>query len=183
MTDYLLPIQNDGTSYGGGPILTYKPTQFITIEAGVGYGVSKFDSNVQTGSTYIADRSNFNGITANLAIRHTINSSSSHYVRVSKDRELGLGSNFNDVFSVQYGISYRLMRGIILRSTLVYENFEASGAGGEKADRYLLYLGTDYRLARQWTIAIAYAFGLKDSIVAGRDYTQNRVTLDLTRHF
>jgi len=180
ITDYDLEIQNDGISYGVGPILTYKPTQFLSIVLGVGYGVSKFDKPVTAG--HIADTSEFGGFTASLEVRHTINSSMSHYLRVVRDRELGLGSNFNEMFSVQYGTSKRLTSAIALRVTGVYEHLLASG-GGEEADRYLLYLGTDYRLTRQWAIGLAYALSLKDSVFFGRDYTQNRLTLDVTRHF
>jgi hypothetical protein len=178
MTFYDQKIQNDGSGYSVGPRITYKPTHFLTIEAGVSYAVSSFE---QTGT--IADTSEFTGITAMLSIRHRINSSFSHYLNFTKDRELGLGSNFNEIFSAQYGFNYRFTSAIALNTTLVYENFSSSAATGEAADRYLVYLGTSYQITRLWSVSVAYAFGLKFSDAPDRNYLQNRLTLELARKF
>ena len=65
----------------------------------------------------------------------------------------------------------------------MYENVRESVLWGGTAERYLYYLGTSYQLTRKWGMGLAYTLSLKQSNFAVRDYTQNRLTLDLTRQF
>ena len=70
-----------------------------------------------------------------------------------------------------------------LHSTLAWETLDESGPTGETADRYLFSIGTSFRLSQHWSSAMAYTLSWKDSSLLGGDYVQNRLTLDITRHF
>jgi hypothetical protein len=178
ITEYVRAVQNDGTSASIGPRLTARLGEFILAEAGAQYTVSEYD---QTGT--IADRDGFEGFTYFGGLRHRVNSRVSHSLRLSESVGPGYGSNFTDVFALQYGISMKVMAPMTLNGTFVFEDVSSSGDSGEDSQRYLWYLGTALRLSSRWNLGMGYSLGIKDSALPNRDYTQNRVTLELTRHF
>ncbi len=178
LTDYIEPVQNDGVSFSVGPQVSVKVTRFITVDGNVSYTQSKYD---QTGS--IADRSEFSGMSFAFAVKHNINSRMNHSLRWSRSISPGFGSNFNELTSLQYSASWRFSSLLALNSTVTYENLEASGVSGERADRYLWYLGTGWQVARRWHVGLGYSMAWKNSDQAQRDYRQNRVTVDLTHDF
>src|SRR5437762_2329353 len=112
-----------------------------------------------------------------------MNSRTTHNLRVAHSITPGFGSNFDELTVVQYGINWRFNSYLSLNSTLSYEHLHASGTLGERADRYLAYVGTGWQIARGWNLGLGYSFAWKDSDKALRDYRQNRVTLDLTHEF
>jgi hypothetical protein len=177
-SDYLLHIQNDGVSYSIGPQATVKLTKFISADAGVSYTRSIYEHNGT-----IADRSNFSGVSYSFGIKHNMNSRTSQSLRLAHSITPGYGSNFDELTVAQYGISFRFNSYLNLNSTLSYEHLHASGSLGERADRYLCYVGTGWQIARRWNLGLGYSFALKDSDLPLRDYQQNRVTLDLTHEF
>jgi hypothetical protein len=178
ITEYLLPIQNDGTIFSVGPHATLRVTDFLTGDAGVSYTIAEFDP---TGT--LLDRDDFEGFTYYGGLRHRMNSRVTHSLRVSKAILPGLGSNFTDILAVQYGAQIRLAAALTLNSSLTFEDFSSSGIFGEDSQRYLWYLGSNIRLSSRWHLGASYAIALKDSAAPGRDYMQNRVTLQLTRRF
>lgn len=178
LTDYVQPIQNDGTTLTIGPRLTARLSDFLSAEAGLYYTLSEYDQN-----GILADNDRFAGITYYGGVRHRMNSRTSQTLRLSKSINPGFGSNFTDIFSVQYGISLRILAPMTLNGTFVFEDISASGVIGEDSRRYLWYLGSVLRISSRWDLGIGYSLGIKDSQLPNRDYTQNRVTLELTRHF
>lgn len=178
VTEYVERIQNNGVSYTLGPRVSFRPSKFLTIDASAGYTTSSYS---QTGT--IGDRSDFQGASAQLGVQHRMNSRTSQSFRLSKSLNPGLGSNYTDTLSMQYGLTLRATKAISLNPSLTYETLASSGVGGEQADRYMFYVGTGFQFTRRWNMGVAYSFGWKDSQLPGRDYTQNRVTLDFTRQF
>ena len=178
LTTYSEPIQNDNESYRVGPYFTLKLSKFLSLDGAVGYSVSHFR---HTGS--LNDTSDFRGPVFEAGLRHIINSRLSHGLRMSRSHELGFGSNFNDLFSLQYDLQARMSSSIHVNTKVVYENFQTSGLAGEKAQRVLVYLGSGYQLTRRWNFAVAYGFALKDSNLPDNGYLQNRLTLDFSRQF
>jgi hypothetical protein len=177
-SEYLKHIQNDGMSYSIGPQVSVRITKFLSAEATLSYTRALYEHNGT-----IADRSDFSGLSYSFGIKHNMNSRTSQNLRVAHSLTPGYGSNFDELTVVQYGISWRMNSYLNLNSTFSYENLRASGAIGEHADRYLWYIGTGWQFARRWNLGIAYSFAWKDSNQQFRDYTQNRVTLDLTHEF
>ncbi len=177
-SEYAQKIQNGGDSYSVGPGISWHPTKRIDIDASVSYWVSSFD---QTGT--IGDKSQFAGEVFSISARQTLNRHTSHNVRFSRTIGLGLGSNYTDGYTVQYGLLRQLSRNISINANLAYEPFQSSGIGGEMGNRYLFNVGTGFQLTKAWHAGLGYGFAWKDSSVPNRNYTQNRLTLDLTRRF
>jgi long-subunit fatty acid transport protein len=157
--------------------VSYQLSKFITLEASAGMTLSDYSD-----SGTVADTSNFNSVTYQAGIQHTINKRLSHALRGGRSLSLGYGSNFTDMFNLQYSFKWLLSQGITLYGTAAYEDFSVSN-GGEQAQRYLFNLGTSYQFTRQWVLGVNYAFSLKDSPIVTNEYQQNRLVLELTRHF
>jgi hypothetical protein len=178
ITDYLQQIQHDGWGYSMGPLVAFQASENLLIDGGVDWSVSRFDN-----SGSILDRSNFQGMTYHVGARHVFNAHMHHNLRLRKSVDLGLGSNYTDTMALQYGVTATLRRGVTVNSILAYDQSTVSGAGGESSDRYMFYLGTGFALSRSWQLGLGYSFAWKDSDQAGRDYTQNRITLDASYRF
>lgn len=174
---YLQQVQNDGVSYSVGPQTKVKVTRFLTLEGSVAYTRSDYD---QTGT--ILDNSDFSGVSFALAANHNINSRMSQSARAARSVSPGFGSNYNELSVLQYNLSWRFNSFFGLNTTFVYEHLKASG-GGEIADRYVWYLGGSWDFARRWRAGLGYSLAWKDSDQPGRNYQQNRVTLDVTHDF
>jgi hypothetical protein len=177
ITEYLRHVQNDGTSFTVSPLATYHATDLITLDASVGYTIANFERNGT-----IADTSDYAGITWQVGARHTINSRMSHNLRLSRSVTPGLGSNFSEVTAFQYGFLWKVNSWIGLNSNFSYEDLFASG-GLDKAQRFLTYIGFNFKMSRHWNGALSYGFAWKDSEDPSRNYTQNRVTIELSRLF
>lgn len=178
ITQYALNVQNDGSGYTFGPHLTWKPSPFLTLSASAGWSVSEFGS-----SGTIGDTSDFGGIYWQVAARHTINPRASEDVRFSHGTSLGFGSNYSENYALQYGLQFRVSGAVTIQTSLGWEHFRSSGPAGEQADRFIASIGTGFKLTRNWHLGGSYSFASKDSDAPGRDYVQNRVTLEFTRAF
>lgn len=176
--EYCENIQNNGTSFNYGPVVSYKYSSFLVFDASAGWTESSYD---QTGT--IGDASAFHGFTYQFGCRHTINRRTSEDLRIGRRLSAGFNSNFTDSLAVQYGLRRQVTSAIWLHSVFGWEMLEESGTTGENADRYLFSIGTSFRLSRHWSTAVAYTLSWKDSDQLGGDYVQNRLTLDITRQF
>jgi hypothetical protein len=176
LSSYVADVHNNSHSYGTGPTVVVKPSQFITIEGAVSYSISSYDSN---GS--VEDSADFSGLTGQLIVRHTLNSRMSHEIAFTHGVESALNSNFYELSSLRYGLSARVGRAINLNARVHYEHYSSSL--DEKADRVGLHLGASYEFARRWQMQVGYGFNLKDSNLPGNDYLQNRVTMEFSRQF
>lgn len=174
---YAENTQNNGTSLNVGPVLVYRPTQFISATAFIGYSV------VQQEASSIAPAGTLDGVAANLTIEHRLNRYLSHDLRLSQGRFLGINGIFNETFVAQYGILARLNSKVNVRATAMLETLTGEGRFSEDATRQLFYIGTGYQLTRKWSWNAGYTFSLRESDRAGRGYTQNRFTIDINREF
>ncbi len=172
-------FQSDAQSYTIGPMMVFRPTDVITVNGTVGYSTMSFAGNGSVPDTSQPG----GGISSLLSIQHKINRYFSHDLNFSSGLLLGVGNNFNRTFAAQYGVSARFSDGLTLRSSFTYDTVDSSGPQGEYAHRFLLYLGTGCQITRLWSMEVGYSFALRDSTVSDRDYSQNRLTLDITREF
>jgi hypothetical protein len=178
ISDYRASVQNDGWTFGTGPVWSHKLSQFVTLHASLGYTISGLGDRGTIGDT-----STFEGLTFQFGGRHTINRRTSHDLRFARHVGLGFGSNFTDTFAAQYHLRTEISPRTTLNSTFSFEHLEASGIGGESANRFLFSLSSGWRLTQDWSTAASYTFGLKESNLGGGDYLQNRLTLDISYHF
>ena len=178
LSQYQLPIHNNGETLTIGPNLIARVSDFLTADLSVGYTTATYD---QTGT--IQDSSDFEGMSFSGGLKHRMNSRTTQTLRVVKNIDPGFQSNFTDVLSLQYGLEMKMAAALTLHGTFVFEDLSSSGRFGEESKRYLAYLGTKARVSRRWLAGLSYSFGWKDSQLPGRDYTQNRITLDVSHEF
>jgi hypothetical protein len=176
---YSTNFEASAQSYTIGPIVVFRPTEFISLNAGAGYTMMTFDQAPFRGGPSQSGGS----LSLLISADHKINRFLSQDLNISNARSLGIDSNFNEEFIVQYGLSARFSAGITVRSSVTFDRLQSSGLFSENADRYLLYIGTSHQLTRLWKAAIGYTYVLKNSDVVDRGYSQNRVTLDISREF
>jgi hypothetical protein len=178
LSTYRDSYQNDGAAFTVGPFVSWQMTRFLSLDASVGYTVSSFEDRGLLG-----DRSDFQGFSFQIGLRHRINSRTSQNLRFGRSVGLGFGSNFTETYSLQHGFTMQLNRAMSVNSLFSYENYSASNIGGESGSRFLYYIGIGYQMSRRWHAMLGYSFAWKDSALAGRDYTQNRVVVELQRRF
>ncbi|WCJ59051.1 hypothetical protein NXS98_15230 [Fontisphaera persica] len=178
MTFYRDSFQNDGTAFNIGPFVTWEATRFILLDASVAYSLATYDTNNR-----IADASDFQGLVFQVGVRHRINRRMNQNLRVGRTAGLGFGSNYTEMYSLQHGFQWQLNRAMSVNTLFSYENFQASNVGGDSGNRYMAYVGFNYSLTRTWNATLAYSYALKDSAIEGRDYSQNRLTLELQKRF
>ena len=177
-SEYLQPTHNNSTSQSVGPFVTWQPSHFLTVDAGVSYSVTTFD---RSGS--IVDQTDFSGMTFQISAKHRLNSRMTQSLHLSKGTQQGFLSNFTEIFVAQHNFSARVSRAATLSTGMTYEDFAASGGGGEAGYRVLLNIGAAYKVLKNWDLGLNYAWALKDSNAPGNDYLQNRVGLNVTRNF
>ena len=172
-------FENTARSYTIGPIAVFRPSEFISLNASVGYSMMTFDQAPVRGG---ASQSGGN-LSVLFSAQHKVNRYLMQDLNISNGRALGIDSSFNEEFVVQYGLSGTFSRGMTVRSTFTYDSIQASGPLGENANRYLFYIGTGHQITRLWKVGIGYTYVLKQSDVVDRGYSQNRVTVDVSREF
>lgn len=175
--EYADASQNNGTSYNVGPVAVYRPTEFLSGSAFVGYTVINQDASSVT------PEGSLSGVSANVAVEHRFNRVISHDLKLTHGRFLGISGTFNETFVAQYGIVARLNSKVSVRTTAMAETLSGEGPAAESALRQLYYIGTGYQWLRKWSWNAGYTYSQRDSDIAGRGYVQNRITIDINREF
>jgi hypothetical protein len=161
-----------------GPFVTWQPSHFLTVDAGVSYSVITFD-----GSGSLTDQTDFRGMTFQISAKHRLNSRMTQSLHLSRGTQQGFQSNFTELFVAQHNFSARVSKAARLTTGITYENFAASGGDGDDGYRVLLNIGAAYKVLKNWDLGLNYAWAMKDSTAPGNDYLQNRVGLNVTRNF
>jgi hypothetical protein len=96
-------IQNNGDNYMVGPFVDIGLTQNTHIYAEGGYQLFEFD---QTGT--ILDNSNANTWYARVDIDNRLSEAFSQRLSFTKSAEVGFGSNFYDLYHLEYAIDWKI---------------------------------------------------------------------------
>lgn len=192
-------FQNGTMSYGAGPVVSFRPNQFIAASAGVQYTIATFDS-----SGSIADTTEFSGFTWQGSISHQLSERITHAVMFSSGVNSGLGSNFTESTTVGYTLAWRFMERMGLNAGFDYTNFKQSSrsdtliivatpqglfgvpvtiVANDEATMYNFTVGTGYQISDRITTALSYAHSVRDSRFAGRSFSANSVTLVVNFRF
>lgn len=198
-TTFSQQFQNASTTYGAGPMLSFQPSDFITLSGSVQYTISEFSTDGQ-----ISDTSEFSGLTYQITASHRITSTISHSVTVSSGVNSGLGSNFTETFTTGYrafwqfhermglnlGFTYSKMTQSQSQQALVPITFPSgtflvpvSFIANDEASTYDFSLGTSYQLTDRANLALNYNHSIRDSRFATRSFSVNTVTLSINYRF
>lgn len=174
-------IQNGGTSYMAGPFAQIALTQntHLYVEG----GFQSFDFN-HDGS--INDTSDSNTWYARADLSNQLSEAFSQRLSFTKSTEVGFGSNFYELYHLEYAADWKIMENLTFDPSVFYEHYKTSapaGFQGETADRYGISLGLRYILTPSVTLGLDYRYLLKNSDLPGLDYRQNLVLLSVYYNF
>src|SRR5262249_26775642 len=115
---------------------------------------------------------------------HRANEYFSHRLLGSKTAEIGIGSDFYDLYHIEYVADWKnFIANTEFSPSLFYEHFEKSGGFSEEGDRFGTALAFRYHLTNTITLGLDYRFIWKDSNLPDNDYYQNLAFLSLYYKF
>lgn len=192
--------RSDGTNFLIGPTLDWDITPYLNLYAEVGYQMLKFDGATDFSTTFFEQEDLFGDLTDEqrelfedsedsndyyfkLQLTHTPNDVFEHGLLASKTAELGLGTNFYDLYHFEYGFTYKGISNLEISPMAFYEYYESSGQFPEEAHRAGTAVGLRYHVTTSLTLGLDYRFLWKDSNFPDADYYQNIVFLSLYYRF
>jgi hypothetical protein len=174
-------VQNGGTSYLVGPFVDAALTQNTHLYAEVGYQDFTFDRNGT-----INDQSDSSSWYTRISISNRLSESFSQRLSFTKTAEVGYGSNYYDLYHLEYAADWKIMQNLTLDPSVFYEHYKTSSPTGlqaESADRYGAAIGLRYVLTPSITLGLDYRYLYKNSDIATLDYRQNLVLLSVYYNF
>ena len=187
--------RQDGTNVLVGPFIEWKLSEVMTfyVEGGVQDlnfdGSSSFDRDFLKGlssdeRTLFKDDEDSSAWYVKFELNHQANDYFSQRLSGSKTSEIGIGSNFYELYHIEYGADWKnFFANTEFSPTFFYEHYETSGFGGEEADRFGAAIGIRYNLTNSITLGLDYRFIWKDSNLEDADYYQNLAFLSLYYKF
>ncbi len=174
-------VQNNGNNYMLGPFadITLGQNTHAYVEAG--YQDFHFDNNGT-----IADKSNANTWYARAEIDNRLTESLSQRLSFTRSAEIGFGSNFYELYHLEYAADWKITESLVLDPSIFYEHYSTSAPlnnVGEKADRYGAAIGLRYIYNASITLGLDYRYVYKNSDLPDLDYRQNLVLLSLYYNF
>ena len=187
--------RQDGTNLLVGPFIEWKISEVMTfyIEAGVQDlnfdGSSSFDKDFLKGltkseRTLFKDDEDSSSWYVKFELNHQANDYFSERLSGSKTAEIGIGSNFYDLYHIEYTADWKnFFSNTDFSPSVFFEHYETSGLGGEDANRFGAALGIRYTLTNSITLGLDYRFIWKDSNREFSDYYQNLAFLSIYYKF
>lgn len=178
---YESALLNSGISYHIGTFANYNLSQYLHIQAGLGYQGGQYDS-----SGGVEDSSSLGTYYGNIAVVNSLNSRLSHSLSVGREAQRGAFSNFTVSNYVKYQTVWSIIDQVNLNSWASYEDIDESG--GLFAQHFCYFsLGISCSLNLSSRIGLSLAYTLTkrtafdDLQVRGGslDFTENRISLHL----
>jgi hypothetical protein len=172
-------IMNDSADFSVGGFVETQVTSYLRVRGAVGYQWMDFDNN-----GLIRDQSDLSDYYANILISHRLNAQISQGLSAGHESQLGVNSNYITLNYIRHTITWNIIRNTLLTTEFFYEDANDSGGFIDEHFHRVGAAGTvGYQLTPHVTLGLRYQYTQKDSNVAGRNYIQNRVSLDGTYSF
>jgi hypothetical protein len=172
-------VLNDSTDYSGGAFAEMQLSSYLRFRVAGGYQWINFDNNGLVG-----DQNDLSDWYANILISHRINATLSQSVSAGHENQLGVNSNYITLNYIRHTITWNFIRNTLLTTEFFYEDADDSGGFINEHFQRVGAAGTvGYQLTPHVTLGLRYQYTQKDSNVPGRNYIQNRVSLDGTYSF
>jgi hypothetical protein len=193
--DFKESSRQDGTNLLLGPFIEWKISDVMTLylEGGIQNlnfnGTSTFDEDffhtlTDEERALFADNEDSSSWYAKFELDHRANDYFTHRLLGSKTSEIGIGSNFYDLYHIEYAADWRnFIANTDFSPSIFYEHFETSGRFPEEGDRYGAALAVRYHLTNTITLGLDYRFIWKDSNLPHADYYQNLAFLSVYYKF
>lgn len=170
---------NDSVTYSVGPFVETQITNYLKLRASGGYQFINFD-----GGGGVLDASDSNDFYASILLSHRINANIFETLSAGHESQLGVNSNFVALNYVRHTATWNIINRTLLNTELFYEDGDDSGGiFSEHIQRYGGAIALGYQITKHVTLGLRYQYTQKQSDQPGRDYKQNRVSLDGTYSF
>jgi hypothetical protein len=185
VTDYLLPIQNNNTTYSLGPYADWNITEFITATIRGGPTIYRFDAlgtnqPASTLSSYYFD----------FSLTHQLTQFISHRLSVDQEVNLGYnrGNNYNEQLSVDYTIDWLATANTHFELNLTYEDGTQPlqifiFTVNENYNRVGVSASASYQLTDKLGGSMSVAHWKRNSNIFGNNYDDDSVSLQLNYSF
>lgn len=179
-TTYDQAVLNDNQQYSAGIYGDWRPGSFFSVQPRVGYTI--FESG-QTSASIKGQ--NLNSWYANLTLAHQATDFLSYSLSAGHEIRLGIQSDAIEVSYIRPSVNWNVIKDVTLQTSLFYEH--GIEGGGQQAsllennyDWYGGGLSLSYSPMKKVRISLNYRLTLRSSNEASREYTQNRVGLQIT---
>jgi hypothetical protein len=176
---YSQDFLNDSVTYSVGPFVETQITNYLKLRAAAGYQLIDF-----AGGGGVMDSSDSNDFYANVLLSHRLNAAITQTLSAGHESQLGVNSNYVALNYVRHTATWNIINGVLLATELFFEDGDDSGGiFSEHIQRYGGAATVGYQLTPHITLGLRYQYTQKQSDQPGRDYKQNRVSLDGTYSF
>lgn len=156
-----------------------KVSQYIDYTAGAGWQLVMFNESNNPENTGNSSNPYFY-----LTLDHTLNNYFSHRVTTGFEAAPSTQSNYLQMFFVQYGFNWMLIRDWSLGGSAYYQNgLDSPGPNSENFDRVGGSISLNYQLTKHWVLNIYYGITSKASDVTIDSYNQQIFGLNATYNF
>lgn len=172
-------VLNNSTDASGGAFVESQLSNYLRFRLAGGYQWIGFDSG---GS--VMDNHDVNDYYANILVTNRLNAMLSQSVSAGHENQLGVNSNYVRLNFVRHTITWNIVRNTLLTTEFFFEDGDESGGFIDEHFHRVGAAGTvGYQLTPHVTLGLRYQYTQKYSDVPGRNYIQNRVSLDGTYSF
>ena len=178
-THYTEPELSDNRHVSLGPFARYNLSQSAEIRASFGYAHYWFDT-----SSFITNATSQSSFYADVTVTHHPTTRTSQTLNFGQSLSTDINSSPIQLLYIRYSATLDIIRHWSFRPYFTFESGnESRGLIQEDLTRYGAGLAVSRRLTEKFTGTVSYLLLDKTSNVAGFDYTQNRLVLDLIYQF
>lgn len=172
-------VRNDFASLSVGPYLELQATEAISINARAGWTWTLFDNNGQ-----LAAPADVSVPYMSLGVRQQLTAHFSHNLSVAREVRVSVETQYVETWTARYGFNWQITDIIAPAAGVFYEKGkQPTTTVNEEYDRIGLDIGLPFQLTDHLSLALSYQYTIRDSNSAGRDYTDNRASLNLAYRF
>ncbi len=178
LTDYEKPFQNNSSGYSAGVFADTVISDYLRGSGEVRFQGTSFDRGGA-----ILDNQDFGAVVFSFSLDNQLNRFIHHSAEVRRMTEPGIGSNFTDVYELNYRATAEVIRHVSSSLNLFFQYYEDSGSStADQGIRYGVAPQFEYQLFEQTSLTLGYQYLAKDS-KKPFDYEQNRVFIDVIHQF
>lgn len=170
----------DSTHMAGGPFFNYRITEKISFRVSAGFVAYDYAA---VGTNTQSNAKSQNTIYGDLSLRQRLSKSYSHSLSVGRRVQSSAFSDSIDLMYARYSAVWRLFRRTTVTPSVSFEHFTDTATLQETAGRFGFALSLGRPLTRRINGNLSYQHYEKISNLGGRDYSQNRLVLDLSYQF
>jgi hypothetical protein len=153
-------------------------SQYIHVRGSVGY-TGYEPENSQT-TNVVGD---FNGLYAQVELQHRVNQFVDYTLSGGRTISFAFYGGAVDLIYARLAANWRVMRKVGLGTTFNYEHGSEGTFSAETFDRYGGSIGLSRTITKKATASLGYQIYWRTSDVAGRDYLNNVVSLNVSYTF